>query len=44
MSKFSQEHYDRVKRDLELVTKKICNYEKRSLPADEKEREERIQK
>lgn len=43
MSKYSQEEYDRVKRDFELCTKKINNYESaRSLPENESKRELRI--
>lgn len=43
MSKYSRIEYDRLKRDFELCTKKINNYEtERALPTDETERAIRI--
>lgn len=42
MSQFSSTFYNQLKDKFELVTKKIFNYENRSLPSDLTERENRI--
>lgn len=43
-NKFQQSTYTALKKELEDTIKKIANYEKRELPKDETQREERISK